>query len=95
MYSSHASEYDKYSGIPQPTAPPSAPQSYESKGIATGVPVNSSSGEYSYSDNSRPPPPAHLPLQILPKTRGPWSTGLCECFSDPTNCKFEFFLIFL
>lgn len=91
MYSSHSNEYDKYSGIPQPTAPPPAPQSYESKGIATGVPVNSSSGEYtSYSDNSRPPPPARVPLQILPKTRGPWSTGLCECFSDPANCCITF-----
>ena len=91
MYSAHASEYEKYPGTPPPTIPPSAP--HESQAIATGVPVNSSSGEYStYSGNTRPAPP-RVPLQILPKTRGPWSTGLCDCFSDPSNCKFSFFFL--
>ncbi|KAL1828980.1 hypothetical protein ACET3Z_007392 [Daucus carota] len=88
MYSAHASEYEKYPGTPPPTIPPSAP--HESQAIATGVPVNSSSGEYStYSGNTRPAPP-RVPLQILPKTRGPWSTGLCDCFSDPSNCCITF-----
>lgn len=93
MYASHASEYEKYSGIPQPTVPLSALHSYETPGIATGIPMNSTSGEY--SDNSRPPPPARIPLQILPKTRGPWSTGLCDCFSDPKNCKYFTYSSFL
>ncbi|XP_021910081.1 protein PLANT CADMIUM RESISTANCE 2-like isoform X2 [Carica papaya] len=47
-----------------------------------GFPVNSTSSYYGAPDVKRQP--AVLPAR--PKIRRPWSTGLCDCFSDCRNC---------
>ncbi|ERM94040.1 cell number regulator 10 [Amborella trichopoda] len=31
-------------------------------------------------------PPQFTPMQTLPQNFSPWSTGLCGCCEDPTNC---------
>ena len=28
-------------------------------------------------------------IELRPKIKGPWSTGLCDCFDDWRNCKFK------
>nr|GMD23438.1 protein PLANT CADMIUM RESISTANCE 2-like [Ipomoea batatas] len=55
--------------------------------VKTGVPVSSSSTtSHAYSSEG-----SHIaPTQVKPKIRGPWSTGLCDCFSDPRNCCVTF-----
>ncbi|CAH9073370.1 unnamed protein product [Cuscuta europaea] len=55
-----------------PSAAPAPPPSYGGD-TKTGIPI-SSDGSYM------------LPTQFKPTARVPWSTGLCDCFSDPTNC---------
>ncbi|XP_015895405.3 protein PLANT CADMIUM RESISTANCE 2 [Ziziphus jujuba] len=63
----------------------SKPNSYEkysdSQTPTTGIPVMSSD-PYVSDHSSQPPPQFHL----RPKTRGPWSTGLFDCFSDVKTC---------
>lgn len=56
---------------------------------ATGVPVNSYNSN-TESHNPEQQQPYQLPFQIKPKIRNPWSTGLCDCFSDVPNCKFYY-----
>ncbi|KAL5553215.1 hypothetical protein UlMin_040616 [Ulmus minor] len=48
--------------------------------ISTGIPVNSASSEY-YSEGYQA-----VPIPIQPRAQVPWSTGLCDCFSDFKNC---------
>lgn len=66
------------------TAPPPepTPPSFNPGVTATGIPV--SSPEPSFGDK-----PSQAPLQPKVKPpREPWSSGLCDCFSDPRNCTF-------
>ncbi|KAL3830751.1 hypothetical protein ACJIZ3_019553 [Penstemon smallii] len=73
MYSSSDStEYKKFS----------VETSSETTTPATGIPVTSSSAEYNYSSADQPKPRP----RIQPKPQVPWSTGLCDCFSDVRNC---------
>ncbi|KAJ7954297.1 protein PLANT CADMIUM RESISTANCE 2-like [Quillaja saponaria] len=70
MYSTNPNSYEKYTD---------APPQYGPSAATTGIPVNSSS-QY-YSEN-----PRQTALPVKAKTRDPWSTGLCDCFSDCRNC---------
>lgn len=75
MYSSD--DYRRFMTTPPPEP---APPSFNGAGTATGIPV--SSPEPSFSEK-----PSHAPLQPKVKApRVPWSSGLCDCFSDPRNC---------
>lgn len=57
------------------------PHSWETTAsTATGVPVSSKTQSSNYEQ------PHHEPFQLKPKIRNPWSTGLCDCFSDVRNC---------
>ena len=75
MYSSNPYESQR---PPAPSAPPTPPP-------VKGVPVMPQN--YSYGDNYRP----QAPGQFHANTPGSWSTGLCGCFSDVSNCKFNLF----
>lgn len=82
MYPSNPNDYQKFVGMPPPPPPP--PTITET--TTTGIPVNSSSistdtSQYYSSDL----PPVHH-HQLRPKKEVPWSTGLCDCFSDYRNC---------
>ncbi|XP_068659691.1 protein PLANT CADMIUM RESISTANCE 2-like [Aristolochia californica] len=71
------SSYEKNSFM-KPSVP--SPPNYHA-GVpptATGVPVSSESHFYS----SMPPPP----LSIQAPAPGPFSTGLCDCLDDVSNC---------
>lgn len=57
---------------------------------ATGVPVNSYNSKTESHNYEQQP--HQLPSELKPKIRNPWSTGLCDCFSDFRNCKFPSFL---
>ncbi|XP_071928671.1 protein PLANT CADMIUM RESISTANCE 2-like [Coffea arabica] len=70
MYSSNPYESQR---PPAPSAPPTPPP-------VKGVPVMPQN--YSYGDNYRP----QAPGQFHANTPGSWSTGLCGCFSDVSNC---------
>ncbi|KAF4355424.1 hypothetical protein CsatB_022080 [Cannabis sativa] len=77
------SSYDQKSTYEKFTAPPAPAPEY----TPTGIPVSSSapyySGDgsgYSTSQTGQPFPPPR------PRDLVPWSTGLCDCFSDVKNC---------
>ncbi|XP_065855522.1 protein PLANT CADMIUM RESISTANCE 2-like [Euphorbia lathyris] len=79
MYSSPGpNSYEKYFG-----GPPPPPMFTPDSTTSTGIPVSSTSQFYS-SDNSR------LDSELETKRRDPWSTGLCDCFSDARNCCITF-----
>lgn len=63
--------YDKYSH---------APPSFDQEAASNGVPVSSTSQFYEASQ------PA-TPFLVQSRAPVPWSTGLCDCFSDFKNCK--------
>ncbi|KAK6146743.1 hypothetical protein DH2020_020612 [Rehmannia glutinosa] len=70
MYSSNSTEYQKFSDPSNSPPPAGVPP--------TGIPVSSS--PQFYSDKSQPP------ARTIPaKPKVPWSTGLCDCFSDFSN----------
>ncbi|XP_030961600.1 protein PLANT CADMIUM RESISTANCE 2-like [Quercus lobata] len=68
--STNPNSYDKYSH---------APLSFDQEAASNGVPVSSTSQFYEASQ------PA-TPFLVQSKARVPWSTGLCDCFSDYKNC---------
>ncbi|KAK9277648.1 hypothetical protein L1049_007194 [Liquidambar formosana] len=79
MYSPTPDEYQKFFSVPPPPPPePSQPDDQPGT-ITTGIPVTSTN--QSYSQNSQP-----ADKKVKPKTRVPWSSGLCGCFSDWRNC---------
>ncbi|KAJ9135742.1 hypothetical protein P3X46_032892 [Hevea brasiliensis] len=73
MYSTNPNSYDNFSG-----GPPQAPL-FSQDSTTTGIPV-SSTNQYYTSDNSR------SETYLESKKRDPWSSGLCDCFSDWRNC---------
>ncbi|KAK6242350.1 hypothetical protein SCA6_007739 [Theobroma cacao] len=56
----------------------SAPPPQFGQAATTGIPVSSSNQFYTESSHSN--------TRIQTKTRVPWSSGLCDCFSDWKNC---------
>ncbi|KAH1097969.1 hypothetical protein J1N35_014890 [Gossypium stocksii] len=73
MASFNPSGYDKYSGSAAEAT------KFGEDAATTGIPVSSSNAYYSHTSqttNTRP----------QTKTRVPWSSGLCDCFSDWRNC---------
>ncbi|EEF34586.1 conserved hypothetical protein [Ricinus communis] len=79
MYSTNPSSYEKFSGSPPP--PPSPPL-FSQDSTTTGIPVSSSDQYYTTTDNST--------SYLESKNKDPWSSGLCDCFSDPRNCCMTF-----
>ncbi|PON62728.1 PLAC8 motif-containing protein [Parasponia andersonii] len=72
MYSGDPkSTYEKYT-VPAPEYP------------STGIPVTSSNSYYSDTSSYNQAQPGPFPLR--PRAPVPWSTGLCDCFSDVRNC---------
>jgi Cys-rich protein (TIGR01571 family) len=60
-------------------------ESTEADHTTTGIPVSSDYfSESSFSDNR--PPVVPYPYFQKPKKHVPWSSGLCDCFSDYKNC---------
>ncbi|XP_050230729.1 protein PLANT CADMIUM RESISTANCE 2-like [Mercurialis annua] len=82
MYSTDPSSYDRYSGGPPPPPPYFTPET-----TTTGIPVSSSNQYYSTTgtDNS-----LSSSSHLESKKRDPWSSGLCDCFSDQRNCCITF-----
>ena len=83
MHSTHPSAYEKFSGGPSPQPPP--PFFTPDSSTTTGIPVSSTNPYYT-TDNSR-----SCTSHLESKNKDPWSTGLCDCFSDPRNCKLSLF----
>ncbi|KAG2708356.1 hypothetical protein I3760_05G188000 [Carya illinoinensis] len=52
---------------------------------STGIPVSSDSQEYDDSSSSRP-----AVFRVQSRVRGPWSSGLCDCFMDKKTCCVTF-----
>ncbi|KAH8495993.1 hypothetical protein Peur_055312 [Populus x canadensis] len=75
MYSSNSSSYDKFST--------SQPPVFSQDTSTTGIPVSTTSQFYS-TDGSR------SSIELRSKSKGPWSTGLCDCFDDWRNCCVTF-----
>ncbi|KAG6759515.1 protein PLANT CADMIUM RESISTANCE 2-like [Populus alba x Populus x berolinensis] len=75
MYSSNSSSYDKFST--------SQPPVFSQDTSTTGIPVSTTSQFYS-TDDSR------SSIELRSKSKGPWSTGLCNCFDDWRNCCVTF-----
>ncbi|XP_031492651.1 cell number regulator 2-like [Nymphaea colorata] len=65
---------------PVPSAPPN-PSVICHPNPVTGFPTACPSQQYGH----RLPGPI-LPAPPHPSASGPWSTGLCHCFDDPSNC---------
>ncbi|KAM0983406.1 hypothetical protein ACFX13_011131 [Malus domestica] len=89
MYSSHPRGYEKYSS--------SDPQHHhhhhqDAPPAPTGIPVSSSTEPYfttsneDMSSHSGHSHMTHPPSRLRPRALIPWSTGLCDCFSDFRNC---------
>lgn len=61
----------------------------------TGIPVSSSTEPYfstshdedTDSHSQHPYSHSQVPPHLRPRAPMPWSSGLCDCFSDPKNCK--------
>ncbi|XVE85451.1 hypothetical protein DITRI_Ditri17bG0092100 [Diplodiscus trichospermus] len=81
MASFNPSGYEKFSASPAPAA--AAASQFGEAAATTGIPVSSSNQYYTES--------SHEKTRLQTKTRVPWSSGLCDCFSDWRNCKFIYF----
>ena len=79
MASFNQSGYGKFTASPPAAAPPK----FGEAAPTNGIPVSSSNQYYTKS--------YHTNTRLQTKTRVPWSSGLCECFSDRRNCKFHSF----
>lgn len=88
MYSSsNPNGYNKYA----------SEQLHHQGGPPTGIPVSSSTEPYfstshdqdTDTDTHSHHPYSHgqVPPHLRPRAPVPWSSGLCDCFSDPKNCK--------
>lgn len=72
---------------PPPSAPPPpANYGYGQPAPATGIPVSTQS--YTNIESFPAPPPPHFQATT---PAGYWSSGLCDCGSDVSNCKSFFF----
>ncbi|XWS22861.1 hypothetical protein CRYUN_Cryun29cG0072400 [Craigia yunnanensis] len=74
MASFNQSGYEKFSASP----PAAAPLKFGEAAPTNGIPVSSSNQYYTKS--------SHTNTRLQTKTRVPWSSGLCDCFSDRRNC---------
>ncbi|KAF6150227.1 hypothetical protein GIB67_000101 [Kingdonia uniflora] len=84
MHQTMASDYEKVSpSLPTGTAPYPPPYFATSTDQATGIPVSS---QY-YSNQNQAPPPLP-PITQVPLTD--FSTGLCDCHQDVSNCCMTF-----
>ncbi|KAM2883790.1 hypothetical protein COP2_011187 [Malus domestica] len=89
MYSSHPRGYEKYSS----SDPQHHHHHHQDAPLApTGIPVSSSTEPYfttsneDMSSHSGHSHMTHPPSRPRPRALIPWSTGLCDCFSDFKNC---------
>lgn len=74
---------DDWNKSPLPSAPPANYYGYADQAAppppATGIPI---------STPTIPAPPLASQFQTTSNTpAGYWSTGICDCFSDCSNCK--------
>ncbi|GLT36095.1 hypothetical protein SLA2020_104980 [Shorea laevis] len=79
--------YPSNPNLPNDQEPSKLPPAPFSQPPAYGVPASApnqqhfNAGTYAQRESAAPPPP---PFQS--GTEGPWSSGLCDCFSDIPNC---------
>ncbi|KAJ6324499.1 hypothetical protein OIU76_011737 [Salix suchowensis] len=87
MYPSISSEFQKESSYATSSAPPQPHFSSFEDAVATGIPV-----PLGNQNNHDPSRPRRLNNASHSLSSGPWSTSLCDCFSDLNSFERAVFL---
>ncbi|KAJ6312514.1 hypothetical protein OIU77_014107 [Salix suchowensis] len=82
MYPSISSEFQKESSYATSSAPPQPHFSSFEDAVATGIPV-----PLGNQNNHDPSRPRRLNNASHSLSSGPWSTSLCDCFSDLNSSR--------